>query len=478
MLFTEAVYLFLEKVDFDSKPEFAKGTDLRKKIDEILKFIENSKYSFEGFDERYADGFIAERIKAFIANKFDSQEIADVLVKFDWLVKNYAKEIISKGYKIDLRAYPYPKLREMVNKEYDHFSNIQKQKEETRQNKTEGAKKVFETDKYEVWKIDTKEACIAKGRNTTWCISADDSINKDVQNYWDDYLEYIHYFLISKQYTEKQLNEYPKHKKPPFSKIVLSMNKNNGTFFDDSGDYEDENNDANDDEYTTEQILDKLSEIDIKLYNWLNDNFNKQTDQMLKNRLWFKSLKWSKSGDHDMILVEEFLNDPTFDVNVKDSFGQTGVYYTVKTLNPQEVELFLNNPRVKIDIRDNNGLSPFWELIERVGYIRNIAYMKDYIKIFEMFLKQKDNKIDAFYKDDVANYTPLLWFCSDLERYRDPSILVDIVKLLIKYKANLNETVEGMNVIQLLKRQRIDNVDDKNVQILCIKLLEDAGVKE
>lgn len=368
MKFLESLNLFLiyEEVDFDSKPEFAKGTDLRKKIDEILDAIKKSKYSFKDLDERYADGFIAERVKAFINNKFDSKEIADVLVKFAYLVKFHSKDLLHKNFSLDLRKYPYPKLKQMVEKEYDHWIKIDSAKIETKEKAVKGAELVLETDKFQVYKITTKEASIEKGRNTNWCISADDRVDKEVSNYWDDYKEYDHYFFIDKKGKPAK----------QFNKIVMSILKSTGTLYDVDGYYEDENNLADDDEFSTTDLLNHFKHEDQKIYDWIVKNFEDDTAKVKK-----QLFNHIKNGDIDNVkniiqshpkidlrvafnvacsvgrieIAKLLFDTGRVDINYQDQYGQTPLMLSIMDNDISTSKFLLAKHNIDINKQNNQG---------------------------------------------------------------------------------------------------------------------------
>lgn len=318
-----------EAVDFDSKPGFEAGTPLRAWVDKVLDSIAASKFKFEGMDQRYSDGFLLQRAKALSATDRQVDEIADTLVKFMYLLKFHTSELIADNVKLNLTSYSFDELRKIAEDLYGkyHAEDVKRQlaKVKSKSDKDkkveaieEGAEVVYEDAQFRILKITTKEASIKYGRNTSWCISSDGE-----KNYWNGYKDYIHYFILDKDYYDSVksapadvnpkmiLSEYPTGKRPPYSKVVVSLSKKYGGFYedyeassrdDDDGDggvskislvenvlgYQptDENQDANDRRIKNDSLWEDIleSEFNDGVYEFFN-NIKEQDDKRLIGEL-------------------------------------------------------------------------------------------------------------------------------------------------------------------------------------------------
>jgi len=111
--------ILVEEVDFDSKTGFEVGSELRNKIDEIHFEMKKSKFLFKDYDYRNLDGFIFERCSKLIENNFSSKEIAEVLLKFAYLVKFHAKDLEQRSIFIDPKKYTFKLLKHYTDTLYD-----------------------------------------------------------------------------------------------------------------------------------------------------------------------------------------------------------------------------------------------------------------------------------------------------------------------------------------------------------------------
>ena len=158
-----------------------------------------------------------------------SHKMHDLWEKTNYEIKEKGLKSLIQQYKRKLERVPNnSNTRSALASTEAELAALQQAEKEkdviqtTTSSDMEGAEKVLDTGKYEVWKITTKEASIRHGRYTGWCISIDprkdnpdarkdmteeekfaaDNGQKGNQNLWHNYLEYVNYFIKDKRYFD------------------------------------------------------------------------------------------------------------------------------------------------------------------------------------------------------------------------------------------------------------------------------------
>jgi hypothetical protein len=120
-------------------------------------------------------------VKQLIAGK-DILDVSTIIKDFHNLVKRLDNK--------DINQYTFDKLNEALEK----LRNTPSKTQQKQQVKTEGAERIYESDRFVVVYPKTKAAVCAYGKGTQWCITQQDA------RYFEDYTEQgiVFYFIIDK----------------------------------------------------------------------------------------------------------------------------------------------------------------------------------------------------------------------------------------------------------------------------------------
>jgi len=418
------------------------------KLDNLNESLNSAKAKFDGTEEEFEtlkelDPTANKKWKYmdFIVKVGYQEDLKELLQSFEQLSN---KNLISNK---DINSYTYESLKDEVE------SSTIKSKQTRGAIKTQGKKDIIIANQDPLVVIPlTKQASIEWGRNTTWCTSADDTVDKEVKNYFGDYFigdDLILFYVIGKDKWAILLDGD--------GKLNSCWNTSNVHI-------------------DIDVITENTGLILEDFQKWFKDNKNKI------QKLKYKSpyIIFQYMTNNRMHNIENILSIYGKEaVNIQDDDGKTPLYWACWNNNLEIVHMLLDyGAKETINIRTKKGtpplLQPCWnnniemvKLLLNNGATENIDVMNNSRDYFYYYACWNNNleMVKALLSGGIKrcinmksglDETPLWLACKNNN--------IEIVKLLLdngaKKSINVKNYVSGFTSLYFAKRHENQEMID------------------